>query len=481
MAAKKTPSVRATAAAKSPAAKKTAAGKAARRASPTAAASSDSTSSSDRPNLGKELRVRMYRIGFGDFFLVTVPTDDGPKYILIDCGVHAGNIGSMSDCVKNMAELTKGKLALVIVTHNHADHLSGFATEAEQFAEFEVDTVWITNRLAPENKTAMKVKKQVGALASHLSLQLAGRSDWVGQQALTMVNNALGVAGGSNDEALKTVLTRFKGKRDIKYYEAGQDPVLPKSLQTVLKARILGPAPIDQASEFTASDNKAAQYFSALEERGYPEDAKVQPFDRHWPASAQDYGDAYKPWVSPEAMEKALQALRPDVLAAAAATIDGTLNNQSLVVLFTCQKKNLLFVGDAQWGNWAHWLYGKAVKGGDPGISAEAQKILGAIDFYKVGHHGSTNATPIPAVSALRKDCVAMCSTQMRCYGCVDRNTEVPRIALMEALEERTDKRLVRSDWIGAGKAKFEPEARAQLGKLPSNFMTAETYIEYIF
>ena len=31
-----------------------------------------------------ELRIRMYRVGFGDFFLMTVPTEEGPQHILID-------------------------------------------------------------------------------------------------------------------------------------------------------------------------------------------------------------------------------------------------------------------------------------------------------------------------------------------------------------------------------------------------------------
>lgn len=49
--------------------------------------------------------MRMYRIGFGDFFLLTVPTDTGPQHILIDCGVHAGNIGTMDQCVKDLIDI----------------------------------------------------------------------------------------------------------------------------------------------------------------------------------------------------------------------------------------------------------------------------------------------------------------------------------------------------------------------------------------
>ena len=172
--------------------------------------------------------------------------------------------------------------------------------------------------------------------------------------------------------------------------------------------------------------------------------------------------------------------MQPDALAAAADKLDGTLNNQSLVVLFTCQEKKLLFVGDAQWGNWAYWLYGKAVTGSDPGISDRAKQILGSIDFYKVGHHGSTNATPIPVVDALNKACAAMCSTATGAYGTPAKKTEVPRTALMDALESRTSKRMVRSDWVAAGDAEPDPQAREELAELPEGFTTPEKlYIDY--
>src|ERR671938_852281 len=104
------------------------------------------------------IRVRMYRIGFGDFFLLTVPTKKhGRQHILIDCGVHAGNIGTMDECVKHLIKETGGKLALVIATHYHADHLSGFASNYDDFAECEVGAVWITNRLDPGNADAARL------------------------------------------------------------------------------------------------------------------------------------------------------------------------------------------------------------------------------------------------------------------------------------------------------------------------------------
>ena len=119
------------------------------------------------------LRVRMYRVGFGDFFLVTVPTTDGPQHILIDCGVHAANIHSMPQCVVDLVDVTQRKLALVVVTHDHADHLSGFATHHDVFATFDVGAVWITNRLDPGDGRAAASRRRMTALATALRFRLA--------------------------------------------------------------------------------------------------------------------------------------------------------------------------------------------------------------------------------------------------------------------------------------------------------------------
>ena len=228
-------------------------------------------------------------------------------------------------------------------------------------------------------------------------------------------------------------------------------------------------------------------------ENGIAHADPARAFDSDWPATAADYPvcafDEFDSGLVAKrgtrsgngaaAMEDTLQKMQPDVLAAAADKLDGTLNNQSLVVLFTCQGKKLLFVGDAQWGNWSYWLYGKAVSGTDPGVTARARNILGSIDFYKVRHHGSTNATPIPAVAALNHNCAAMCSTAMGAFGSVERKTEVPRIDLIKALETQTGDRLVRSDWVAADGTPPDEDANAPTA-LPKGFTTpGQLYIDY--
>lgn len=461
------------------------------------------------------LRVRMYRIGFGDFFLLTVPTRSGPAHILIDCGVHAGNIGTMSACVQDLVKETGRKLALVIATHYHADHLSGFASNYDDFAQFEVGMVWITNRLDPKKKSAAKFHAQITSLADQLRLKLGMRLAALGAradddthtddeaqldafQAVKMMEDAIGVLGasgeGGNAKALRLLTSGFRNKPPVRYYQGGDEPELPEVLRGVLTAELLGPAPLDSDGEFSGSDNRKEQYLAAAAEGELPDTEGFTPFEKDWPAAAADYHpDAFREYSTHEDMEEVLHSSQPDVLLAMAEAVDGTLNNQSLVILFTCRGKKLLFVGDAQWGNWSYWLYGKKVTGGDPGINKKAKDILGSIDFYKVGHHGSTNANPKPAVKALNSTCASMCSTESadyppakkRPYGKIDpvnnRGTEVPRLTLMDELEKQTNNRLVRSDWIPTPDVPASPEAKKQLRSLPKNFKAGDLYVDYIF
>lgn len=449
------------------------------------------------------IRVRMYRVGFGDFFLLTVPGNDGPAHILIDCGVHAKDIKSINQCVQDLMETTKKRLALVILTHAHADHMSGFASNYDDFANFDhIGAVWITNRLDPGNHDASKFMAQLTSVAQQLQLHLGARDDPEGEEARRKVFNALGIdmaatgggGGGGNAKALKLLQEGFKSKPPVSYYQGGDTPKLPPELEGKITAEILAPSPKDSGGEYAATDNRKEQYLAAAGDNGIPDLDRGDSFEKPWPATAADYpehafdefdsglmeGGKTRKRDGAANLQDTLQGMQPDVLAAAADKLDGTLNNQSLVVLFTCQSKKLLFVGDAQWGNWSYWLYGKAVSGADPGITSRAKDILASIDFYKVGHHGSTNATPIPAVGALNKGCAAMCSTATGAYGKPEKKTEVPRTALIDALETRTSNRLVRSDWVPVGKTPADKQATDELAKLPEGFTTpGQLYIDY--
>ena len=355
----------------------------------------------------------MYRVGFGDFFLMTVPGKNGPAHILIDCGVHAANINTIDDCVQDMKQETGNHLALVILTHYHADHMSGFASNYDDFAEFDVGAVWITNRLDPGNADAFGFMAQISSVAQQLKMQLAARQDADGIQAHRKVENALGVAsedggGSSNAKALRLLQSGFKNNPPVHYYQGGDTPTLPDELEGMITAELLGPSPKDSGGEFAASDNKTEQYLSALADNGVPDTTRIKPFDTHrWPSSAGDYpAHTFEEFRTPKGsgakeLEKTLTLAQPDALAAAADKLDGTLNNQSLVVQFTCNGKKLLFVGDAQWGNWAYWLYGSPFPAPIPESPIAQRRFWGPSIFIRWDTTEAPTRPRFPLVAAL--------------------------------------------------------------------------------
>ena len=106
-----------------------------------------------------EINIRMYRVGFGDCFLVTLA---GKYHILVDCGVHnKGNIAvdgeSLIDkAFHNIQSVTGGTLHLVIATHAHQDHVSGYGKFADEFRKFHVGEVWMPWTDDLNNSTARK-------------------------------------------------------------------------------------------------------------------------------------------------------------------------------------------------------------------------------------------------------------------------------------------------------------------------------------
>jgi beta-lactamase superfamily II metal-dependent hydrolase len=421
------------------------------------------------------LRVRMYRVGFGDFFLVSVPAAGGARHILIDCGVHAGDIHSIQSAVAQMAVDTQGQLALIIMTHRHADHIAGFALCKDVFRNFTVERVWMSWFENPANTKAAAVQSKLTAFATHLSLALAARAGEESAELKYMAENITGPAGGgSNATALQVLHGGFKNSPPVDYYQAGDTPTLPESLQGAgLSAQILGP-PID-TTLIAQMDDKAHQYLAGT---GAGTPARIQPIADVFRVEASAYPtEALVP--TPEQLEQCIIAAQPDMLAAQARQADNTLNNQSLVVLFQFRGRTLLFAGDAQWGNWANFLFGGPIGlAQHTALTERARTVLGNLSFYKVGHHGSTNATPIDVVNALSADCIGMCSTQPGAYGSAQKGSEVPRGPLIAALDNKLQHHLARSDQVPAGDKK---ELADGMKPPAAPFMAGEGYIDYTF
>ena len=75
----------------------------------------------------------MYNVGFGDCFLLTFHYAKSDRHVLVDYGSTAapknGPKNYMRLVADDIAKECAGKLHVVIATHRHRDHISGFSTE----------------------------------------------------------------------------------------------------------------------------------------------------------------------------------------------------------------------------------------------------------------------------------------------------------------------------------------------------------------
>jgi len=126
------------------------------------------------------IKVRMYRHGFGDCFLVRFFAGDSLAYkMLIDCGlkhndsVDGVSIADIVDDIKEEIAVKKGRknvphLDVLAVTHEHWDHVSGFKPEKKLFDSFDIDNIWMAWTEDPNDEIAQQInahlKENIAAL-----------------------------------------------------------------------------------------------------------------------------------------------------------------------------------------------------------------------------------------------------------------------------------------------------------------------------
>jgi hypothetical protein len=153
-----------------------------------------------------------------------------------------------------------------------------------------------------------------------------------------------------------------------------------------------------------------------------------------------------------------LRQMRSDMLMPIVRNLDDQMNNTSLILLFAVGDKSLLFPGDAQWENWSHALADEAVR-----------KKLRTVDLYKVGHHGSPNATPKSLWNLLEnrgpedkaERLTSVMSTKHGVHG-HSRETEVPRDTLVKALVSDSHFHTTEDHKIRPDIGKFYDEVRVE-------------------
>jgi len=157
---------------------------------------------------------------------------------------------------------------------------------------------------------------------------------------------------------------------------------------------------------------------------------RVRPFRSRWAMSEAEYRQAFEHLEVTDFQRRQIARVGSGSELELAAKLERAVNGTSLMLMFVVGRAHLLFSGDAQWGTWTAAL-------SDP----QWQALLRKTTFYKIGHHGSHNATPPAFVKQLAAGkFAAMASTRA-----VRKWPDIPRLPLLEALRERSQS-VVRSD-----------------------------------
>lgn len=138
------------------------------------------------------IKVRMYRHGFGDCFLLSFyQAADRVFTMLIDCGIKHNTKSDkvpIKDVIADLkAELTPaGKknpvLDVLVATHEHWDHISFFhpTTSPDFFKDFKIGQVWLAWTENPDDDEAATINSRLreGAAALHVAaMQLSETRD----------------------------------------------------------------------------------------------------------------------------------------------------------------------------------------------------------------------------------------------------------------------------------------------------------------
>ncbi len=403
-----------------------------------------------------KITLLAYNVGFGDCLLLRFHYHDGPRHVLIDFGTtskpaRAGK-NYMTKIAESVREECGGKLDALVATHRHADHISGFSVEdgpGEIIAACHPGLVvrpWTEDPDAASDATGptaaflgaatglrdealMRGRQFVGRLndAGRFSAAIAAAAR-AGRPARTGLRAELAFLAAVNSLPNQSAVDNLNQMAQAadnppRYVYYGADSGLEQVLPGV-KIRVLGPPTVDQTPsirrpaeedhEFWLLARLAEEYFSATA------GAEAAP------AGMADRLPPYARWL-----KRRLESLHLRELLEIVRQLDDVLNNTSVILLFEVGPAKLLFSGDAQIENWRYALE-------QPGVLDTLRDVA----LYKVGHHGSRNATPKTLWNVFARKAesgddrlITVLSTKHGKHGEENEGTEVPRQTLVEALE----------------------------------------------
>ncbi len=430
----------------------------------------------------------MYRQGLGDCFLLTFNDSENTSFnMLIDCGVLSkGKVYSdkMKAVAQNIKESTNERLDVIVATHEHWDHLSGFLQAKDIFDSITVDEIWMAWTGNPNDDYAKKLKqsteKKLAAItAAYVKLKDAPANNFSVKQkqghqeylsAFTSFFNffgidnkgdVLGISGGGTGEAFDTLRKRKNSKQV--YLDPTNNNVIELKELPGVRIYVLGPPKDSKALNKMSPSKKNSEIYeidygialgdnfnSAIAHSNNIENKDSnRPFNDKECISIEEATKYYASYFKPE---NSWQNIDGDWLFTAgnlAIALDSAVNNTSLALAFEFidTGKVLLFPADAQIGNWLSWFnYEWTVKNNGKDEIVKIDDLFKRTVFYKVGHHGSHNATMKERglEKMVSKELIAMIPVDKGMAKA--KHWKMPFQPLLDALNEKTSERVIIQD-----------------------------------
>nr|NLU60628.1 hypothetical protein [Pseudomonas sp. BIGb0427] len=286
----------------------------------------------------------------------------------------------------------------MVATHRHADHISGFASNRAGTASGDV-----IRSLAPE-LVLQPWTEQLELAEDAIAPRATGparraqhgpdpqehecpgqRRSQAARPGQAWVVRRAGQAPGVYRR--RQHLQRQRGEQPGEHGQAqrlclfGSEDALAELLPGV-RTHVLGPPTVEQSASIRKQRSRDPAEFWHLHRQLV--DAQVNaPDDDPGPFADYPATRGSKLPMSTRWIARRVREARGEQLLQIVTALDKAMNNTSLILLFEVAGKKLLFPGDAQIENWSYAL-------SQPDIRA----LLADVDLYKVGHHGSLNATP---------------------------------------------------------------------------------------
>jgi hypothetical protein len=383
------------------------------------------------------VRVRMYQVGFGDCFLLSFEyagQADPARHVLIDFGTRQLATGlDLGDIAAEIEAHTGGGPDVVVLTHRHQDHMSGFGgsgTEAivGRWKPRLVIRSWTEDPEAPAGAdgpggTNLRAGLDQGrAFARALSQEITTSARGVRADL-----RELAIAQLANQAAVDRLNAWSQGGKGA-YVNYGK----PLAIDTVVpgvQVHVIGPPTVTQHPAVRKERSTSPEYWQLY--HGLVATGGFDPASQETTAAEERLVGPAR-WVVERLRGPQLRSLLRIVTA-----LDHAMNNTSVILLIQAGDRRLLFCGDAQIENWEYALSFAE-------DSKQVLDLLRGVDLYKVGHHGSRNATPRTLFNlwtepgTRERKITALMSTKPGVFpGTPGSGTEVPRETLLAALRQR--------------------------------------------